>query len=246
VAARANHLLTISSASALDIHRVLGVEYERMTVVHHGVDPEYLAGRTATDDEEMAQLRTLGVVKPYVFGLGAIDPRKNTTRLVEAFSLVSRDAVGNTQLVIAGLTPAALDAFRELSTRLGISSRVVLLGFVSEAHLRLLYRRARVFCYPSLYEGFGLPLIEAMASGTAVVSSAIDAVREVAGDAAILINPFDSESIAGGLESVLDQEELRRDIIRRGSANAQRFSWARAVEAVLSVYRRVAARPAVA
>src|SRR5262249_13182367 len=98
------------------------------------------------------------------------------------------------------------------------------------------------FCYPSLYEGFGLPLLEAMASGAAVVSSAIDAVREVAADAAILVDPFSTASIACGLELVLGRDELRRDIIRRGSANAQRFSWARAVEAVLDIYRRVAAR----
>jgi glycosyltransferase involved in cell wall biosynthesis len=172
--------------------------------------------------------------------LGASDPRKNTARVIEAFAALRNGATDRRQLVVAGLSPAAQNDFSNHAAGLGILDDVCLLGFVAEEELVLLYNMAQVVVYPSLYEGFGLPVLEAMACGAPVITSNVSSIPEVAGDAAILIDPTDTAALVQAMTRLADDEVLRRELIARGELQVSKFSWRRAAQETLAIYEEVA------
>src|SRR5207253_8753462 len=161
----------------------------------------------------------------FVLYAGNVKPHKNLERLIEAFHIVRSRGMGHLKLVLIGDDISKYTALRRAVHRHQLHNYVRFLGYVPEETLAVMYRLAGAFVFPSLYEGFGLPPLEAMASGTPVVTSNVSSVPEVAGDAAVLVDPYDAHAIADGIHRVLTDERLRRDLRRRGVARAKQFSW---------------------
>jgi glycosyltransferase involved in cell wall biosynthesis len=227
-------VITDSWDAAQDVERFLGVDPNRVHVVTLGVSAHF---RPVAAAEASALARRYGLDGPFVLSVGAQQARKNMAGLLTAFAVVHRHRP-DVRLALAGSTqwrdPALL---RQLDAD-ALEGAVVRLGYVPDADLPALYSAATVFAFPSLYEGFGLPVVEAMACGTAVVCSNATSLPEVAGDAAVLVDPRDPEALAGGLLRVLDDAALRDDLGRRGLARAQRFTWEEAARKTLEVYRK--------
>jgi glycosyltransferase involved in cell wall biosynthesis len=170
---------------------------------------------------------------------GNIKPHKNIDRLIEAYSILRRRGVEDAKLIIAGEEISRYPALRRLVHRFQLHQHVRFFGFVPDATLAALYRLASVFVFPSLYEGFGLPPLEAMAAGVPVVTSNVSSLPEVVGDAAVLIDPMDAGAIAEAIGRVLGDASLRHELIRRGHARVKTFSWERSVTRTHEVYREV-------
>lgn len=206
-----------------------GFDRGRLRLVPLGVDP------SEADPSEVARVRSrYGLDDPYVMWAGTIEPRKNLPNLLAAFGRVDTDRM----LVLAGPRGWNLELGDVVD---GSRSRVVTLGFVPRDDLPGLYAGADAFCFPSLREGFGLPVLEAMAQGTPVVTSAGTATEEVAGDAAVLVDPHDPDSIAQGLSRVLDDDSVAERLAVAGKARAAQFSWDRTAELVIQAYEELAA-----
>jgi glycosyltransferase involved in cell wall biosynthesis len=177
--------------------------------------------------------------RPYILAVGVIEPRKNFPRLIEAYSRFRRNAALHHQLVIAGGKGWLSDETYREAERSAFSDDIRFAGFVPEAALPALYTGADVFAYPSLYEGFGLPVLEAMACGTPVICANTSSLPEFAGDAAVLVPPEDSGAIANALEEVCGEDGLRTELHERGWKRAREYCWERSAERMLDLYRRV-------
>ncbi|MGH7787018.1 MAG: glycosyltransferase family 4 protein, partial [Candidatus Binatia bacterium] len=180
-----------------------------------------------------AVLARLGLAPGYIMHLGTREPRKNLPRLVRAYARLGAAAP---PLVLAGATGWGVDELPALLDGLGLRARVHLLGSVSTADLPALYSGAALFAYPSLYEGFGLPVLEAMACGTPVVSANVASLPEVAGDAALLVDPHDETALADAIGRVLREPALHADLRARGLARARTFTWQRCAAQTMAVY----------
>ena len=230
-AARSDHIVTVSAYTAAQVERRLQVDPSRITVVHHGVDPipEFAA-------EDLAALRRqYQIERPFLLHVGALQARKNILRLVEAFEALRPDL----DLVLAGS-----DGYRaeEIHARIAHSTargRIHALGYVPQAAIERLYRSAAVLAFPSLEEGFGFPVLEAMSAGLPVVTSNGSALAEVADDAAVLVDPADTAALAQALERAIGDSALRTELIKRGRLRAAQFTWAKSAERTLAVYRKL-------
>lgn len=224
-------VITVSESSADDIAEVFGVDPSRITTIHHGIDTEYFSRRRGLTD----RLKHLQAT-PYVLYLGNIEPRKNLVELVRAFALSPLKELG-VKLVIAG-KPAwnAAESMAAIQ-----SAGVEQLGFVDDDERVALMQHATLFAFPSLYEGFGFPVLEALAAGTAVICSDRGSLKEVAGPSLLLENT-DAESIARGIAEALGSSQTLDRVRRAGPAWAGRFSWDASVEAHAEVYERVLQR----
>jgi glycosyltransferase involved in cell wall biosynthesis len=224
----ADLVLCPSETTAQDCSRH-GFDKSRLRVVPMGIDrPE------ATESEIEAARDRYRLRRPYLLWTGTIEPRKNLTRLVEAFAALEHDL----DLALVGPSGWNEDLDRLLA---GMRDRIRILGFVPERELAALYGGATVFCFPSLLEGFGFPVLEAMAQGTPVVTSSGTSTEEIAGGAAVLVDPRDTDSIADGIRSVLNDESLARKLSEAGPHRAARFTWERTAEELVKIYREVAA-----
>jgi len=223
---RANRFIAVSRYTADDLIRRAGIPATKIDVVYHGLDPAF-----ATFDRAVAPSTEF----PYVLAVGGVSPRKNTRRLIAAFTRWRERGSHRAgyRLLITG---SSLD--REfMQEGAGLPEGVSLLGYVDKAKLPGLYANAAVFLYPGIYEGFGLPIIEAMACGAPVVTSRTGAAPEIAGGAAVLVDPFDVESIEGGLEQATGSEEAER-LRSLGFTRSRQFEWSEAAEATLATYGR--------
>lgn len=220
-AERADHILAVSSFTAAQVRELLHVEAARVSVTPHGV--------------RFRQFPTLPR-QPWVLCVGAIQKRKNTARLVRAF----RAMPPQWKLVLAGATGfeagETLAAIAQSPRRADIRHT----GFVTDEQLAQLYAQASIFAFPSLDEGFGMPVLEAMMAGIPVITSRCSALPEVAGDAALLVNPFDEDELAGALCRLAADHALRASLIERGRARARCFSWEETVGQTLAVYQQLA------
>jgi len=227
----ATRVIIDAESTRADTAAVLGLPADRLDVV------PLARGTTGTAGGERGGVRLgLGDV-PYVLCVGTLEPRKNLVRLVQAFRRLPAD-LGPVSLVLAG--PWGWRAGPLRAALRGSASpgrRVVATGAVDADALAALYAGARVFAYPSLYEGFGLPLLEAMAAGVPVLTSAGGACAEVTGEAALLVDPGSTEAIAAGLERLLRSDEERRRLVERGRARERAFTWERTAAATVAVYR---------
>lgn len=230
---RSAALLSISHATAEALAERYPAAAARTAVAHLGVAPT-LTG--ALDPAEAAALPPAG----FVLAVGTLEPRKNLPRLVEAYLSLGEAETARHPLVVVGAqgwqTGPTLSALRSLG------ERCTMLGYVSDAALAELYRRCAVFCYPSLGEGFGLPVLEAMAAGAAVLTSDVSSLPEVGGEAVAYVDPRDVQSIAAGLRGVLSDEPRRAELGRLARERAQQFTWERFAEQTLDVLAAAAGR----
>jgi len=227
--------ITVSSeVTAHDLERFFQVPRERIALIPWGVDARF----APQADETMRSLRArLELPERYVLFLGINKPHKNLVRLIEAFAQVRARSPGDDlTLVVAGVWDPRYPEARELARRLELGASVRFLGPVPEADLPALYAAALAFAFPSEYEGFGLPLLEAMACGTPSMTSTTSSLPEVAGDAALLVPPTDVAAIAGALERLVTDAALRADLARRGRARALQFTWERTAERMWEEY----------
>lgn len=182
--------------------------------------------------------RKYGINGKYILVVGTFEPRKNLVRMLEAFKIIA-EKFSDINLVLIGKKGWLYGDIYEKINDIRIAERVISTGYVDDEDMPYLYRGAEVFCYPSLYEGFGLPPLEAMSCGTPVVVSNTSSLPEVVGDAGIYIDPYDIESIANGIIRVLNDSTLRQDLKNRGLKQCEKFSWERAASQVIEVYREI-------
>jgi glycosyltransferase involved in cell wall biosynthesis len=241
-AAAASRILADSEATRRDLVQIYRVPQEKIVVVYPGRD-ESLA--PVIDPAIRAAIRArYGLGEAYLLYVGTLHPRKNLVRLVQAFGQLvradaGRSAVSHLQLVLTGQKGWLYDEIWSQVRQLALEDRVVLTGYVPEADLPPLLSTALAFVFPSLYEGFGLPVLEAMACGTPVVCSQSSSLPEVAGDAALLVDPLDTEALAAALGRIVADEGLRQALIERGFRQMTRFSWRRCARETLAVLEEV-------
>ena len=245
--ARANRVIAVSEATRRDVERIAGVPSSRMRLVYNAPNPGFLEPDGPDSAEERRRImERYQIQHPFLLYAGNIRRHKNIPRLVEAFAVV-RDRLANhpvyhdLRLVIIGDTISQYPQVRQTVIRSRVEHAVRFLGFVPFETLRCFYQSAAAFVFPSRYEGFGLPPLEAMACGAPVVTSNVSSLPEVVGDAAVLVNPENVFDIVRGIRDVLLDETLRADLIVRGRQQASRFSWARTARQVLEIYQEAAA-----
>jgi glycosyltransferase involved in cell wall biosynthesis len=233
-ARKADRILTVSEASKRDILHFTGVAEDKVVVIHNGLDARFATPPCAEEVDRVQQRFQL--THPFVLYVGNIKPHKNLERLIAAFAAMRTDGPDDLKLVVIGDETSRHPALRQAVHRHRLDKHVRFFGFQPAATLVVFYRLARAFAFPSLYEGFGLPPLEAMANETPVVTSNVSSLPEVAGDAALLVDPYDVEAIADGLRRAVTDDALRADLIARGRRRARDFSWARAAAATRQVY----------
>jgi glycosyltransferase involved in cell wall biosynthesis len=236
-ARRATRVLTVSESSKRDILRFVDIKPEKIDVIYNAYDERFAVEPREEDVDRVRERYQLH--DEFVLYAGNVKPHKNLERLIEAFHLVRRRGLDHLRLVLIGDEISRYAALRRAVHRHQLHPYVRFLGYLPEETLGVMYRLAGVFVFPSLYEGFGLPPLEAMASGTPVVTSNVSSLPEVAGDAAVLVDPYDPNAIANGIYQVLTDDQLRRDLRARGAARARQFSWEQSARRVREIYGEV-------
>ncbi len=237
---RARRIIAVSAHTAAETVCLLGVPSERVDVVYHGVDPVF----HPLPAGEVADFRhRRGLPERFVLFVGTLEPRKNLVRLVEAFAHVRGRASGDVpyeeiKLVLVGGKGWLYDELFARIEDLGLGDGVIFPGYVENEELPLWYNAATVVAYPSLYEGFGLPVLEAQACGTPVLTSNASSLPEAAGDAALMVDPCDVKALATGLERLLSDDSLRERLRERGLVHSRQFSWPHTARETAGVYRR--------
>jgi glycosyltransferase involved in cell wall biosynthesis len=240
-ARRADAVITVSECSKRDIEKLLGLPPERIHVIGNAVDASLFPVR---DPWLLASVRERYAIGPrFVLYFGGFDLRKNVPRLIEAYARLPERLRREYQLVIAGryqhLGHPLYPDPRVTVQRLGLEGNVVFTGQIREQDKGPLYSAATLFAFPSLYEGFGMTPLEAMACGTPVVTSNRSALPEVVGDAGVLVDPYDTDAIAQALEEMLENTAQREELSRRGLERARRFTWPQVAEQTVRVYKEI-------
>jgi glycosyltransferase involved in cell wall biosynthesis len=236
VARRSRLVLVPSESTRRDVLRVLGLPPARVKVVPYAPSPAFR--RVAEGPEALT--RRYGVRVPYFLYVGTLEPRKNLAAALRAFARVA-DALPGHRFVLAGQRGWACDDVFAEAARPALAGRVLFLDYVRETDLPLLYTHATAAVYPSLYEGFGFPVVEAMACGTPVLTSRSSSLAEIGAGAALLVDPRDEGALADGLRTLGEDGALRADLSARGLARAGEFSWERTARETLAAYREALA-----
>jgi glycosyltransferase involved in cell wall biosynthesis len=231
---RAKAVIAVSESTKQDLIRCYSVHPDKITVVHEAAAPHF---RPASPEAIAAVRARYGLPEGFILTVGTIEPRKNLSRLLDALQQLRQEG-DDARLVVVGSKGWLYQGFFGHLEELQLGDAVLLPGYVPDADLPAVYSAAKVFVLPSLYEGFGLSVLEAMACGTAVVCSRASSLPEVGGDAARYFDPTDVEEMAEAIGAVWRDEALRMEMGRRGLAQAARFSWARAAEETMAVYQR--------
>jgi len=235
--ARADVLLADSESTRRDLIELLHVPEDRVFVLYAGVEERF---RPEAEARDARTRERHGLARPYILGVGTLQPRKNYGALIRAFHRLVEEHDLPHDLVIVGSKGWLYDDVFATIAELGLAERVRLLGLVDDDDLPALYRGADVFAFPSLYEGFGIPVLEAMGCGTPVVTSNVSSLPEVAGDAALQVPPDDVDALADAMWRSISDTALREALRIRGFRQAARFTWKRAAEELIGVYERVA------
>jgi glycosyltransferase involved in cell wall biosynthesis len=237
---KSDRILTVSEASKRDILRFFDIPEDKVVVIYNAIDERFLA---PADEQRMDLIRQrYQLDHPFLLYVGNIKPHKNLERLIDAFGRARAGGLADLRLVIIGDEISKYPPLRQSVHRHRLDKHVRFLGFQPYDTLAAFYRLARAFVFPSIYEGFGLPPLEAMACGAPVVTSNVSSLPEIAGDAAILVDPYDPASIADGITRAVTDEGLRAEIIERGFARARDFSWGQSVSALHRIYMDVLER----
>lgn len=241
---RAAEIITVSEATRHDLCEIYEIDPERVTAVHSGVDLDIY--HPVPDEAVDAVRRDLGISGPYFLFVGGLEPRKNLRMLLRAFAHLPADV--RPTLVLAGAPVHWIPGGPEIMTSAlrsmpqDVRDKVILPGYVRNDQKVALYTGAEALVYPSVYEGFGFPVLEAMACGTPVLTSDCSSLPEVAGDAAILVDPYETSSIADGMQRILSDEALRSRLRADGLARSKQFSWEETARQTAKVLHRAAER----
>jgi glycosyltransferase involved in cell wall biosynthesis len=238
---RASQVLAVSNSTRDDLVDIFDVDSKRISVIHNALDERFEP--TAEAVERKTVLERYQLHDPFILYSGRIRPHKNVHRLIEAFAVLKSELVHdlryhNLKLIVIGDELSHHQYLRLTVARSGVNQDVRFFGFVPYSILRVFYQSAALFAFPSLYEGFGLPPLEAMASRTPVLASNTSSLPEVLGDAALLVNPENVFEIARGLKSILLEDSVRERLIERGSKHISKFSWKTAARQVVEAYQR--------
>ena len=235
---KADAVIAISQSARQDVINLLGIEPERVHVVYAGVDPSF---RPLSDEEIAPHLAKFNLqVDSYILTVGTIEPRKNLVRLIQAYHAVwQKQPKSMPKLVLAGATGWFFREVFALVKNLGLSKQVLFIGRVDDADLPALYNGALFLAYPTLYEGFGMPALEAMACKTAVLTSNTSSLPEVVGNAGLLIEPTDVDSIMYGLQQLIEDNPYRRKLSQMGLQRATKFAWENAAKETLQLYMSI-------
>jgi glycosyltransferase involved in cell wall biosynthesis len=237
---KADRILTVSEASKRDILHFFDIPSEKVSVIYNAIDARFLGPADQTRMDLVRQRYQLD--HPFVLYVGNIKRHKNVERLIDAFARARTGGPADLRLIIIGDEISKYPGLRQAVHKHRLDKHVRFLGFQPHETLAAFYRLARAFVFPSLYEGFGLPPLEAMACGTPVVTSNVSSLPEVAGDAALLVDPYSADAIADGIHRAVTDESLRADLIDRGLARARTFSWAQSVAKIHRIYLEVLGR----
>jgi glycosyltransferase involved in cell wall biosynthesis len=230
----ADHIITVSEFSKRQIVEVLGVPAEKVTVTYNAVKE---VSENPADFEELTQV--YGITRPYILGLSSLSPHKNITSLVKAFELLKRKGYGDLKLVLAGHLPVGTSDLKQAVQRSEFCNDILFTGYVPDRILATLYAHAEVFVFPSFYEGFGIPVLEAFLYGTPVACSKVAALPEVAGDAALYFDPNNVQEMADIIGYLLTHEDERRALVVQGKKRVTLFTWEETARRTLDVYRQV-------
>jgi len=237
----ADAIIVDSNQTKARIRERFPLSVEKVAVIHPGVDSRRFAPIVdAVVEHRLRERYRLGN-DPYLLYVGNIEPRKNLAVMISAYAdmLKSPQVKSAPRLIIAGANGGLCDEVLALPCRLGLASRVKFIGVVADQDLPSLYANAAIFLFPSLYEGFGLPVLEAMASGTPVITSNISSLSEIAGDAALLVDPSDPRELAQAMTAVLSNKVLAGELRTKGLDRTKRFDWANTVRQTMQIYERV-------
>src|SRR5437762_3509146 len=241
----AQHVLAVSRSTKDDLINIFGLPERRISVIHNALDERFAFNHAAEERKQV--LERYQLKDPFVLYSGKIRPHKNVHRLIEAFAVLKNelgdsDRYKNLKLIIIGDELSKHQYLRLTVIRSGAQQDVRFFGFVPYPILRVFYQSAALFAFPSLYEGFGLPPLEAMANRTPVIASNTSSLPEVLEDAAVLVNPENLFDIARGMKTILTDDLVRQRLIQRGSEQITKFSWRVAATKVVDTYRRVASQ----
>jgi glycosyltransferase involved in cell wall biosynthesis len=234
----AKKVITVSEFSLKEIksvyQRILpDKKFNQIRVVHNGFD-DHLFCENVVPEQANQVLSKYGITKPYLFYLGRIERKKNIPNLIESFGLLQK-TVPDINLVLTGASSFGSDEVDYMISEYGLDRKVIKTGWVDEADLPSIFSQATAFVFPSLHEGFGIPLLEAMACGIPIAASTAEAIVEVCGNAASYFDPRDIKSMADGISRVITDQALRDDLIERGRIRSANFSWQRCAKETLTV-----------
>ena len=232
----ARAVITPTEAVKRELCSHLNVKTKKVTAIHEAPRQNF---RFMSPDESLGIRTRLSVEDDFLLFVGTLEPRKNLLTLLKAFAEVLRDTRFRPQLIVAGGEGWLMEETFAFVRGAGIADRVRLIGYVNDDELRALYSSCRAFIYPSLYEGFGLPPLEAMACGAPVIASRIAALAETIGDAARLVDPLDVQALRAAIADICENEKRRKKMIASGPAHAAKFSWEKAARSTHEVYRQV-------
>jgi glycosyltransferase involved in cell wall biosynthesis len=246
VLSEATRIFAVSNFTKSEIEKLFAIPSERIEVVYNAIDERFLRGHATAGDRQLIAERYL-VTYPFLLYAGRVSPHKNVVRMIEAFSALKMElekdqAFTDLKLIIIGDDLSGNPDLRRTVIRSGVQNDVRFLGFVPIEVLRIFYDVAKIFVFPSLYEGFGLPPLEAMAHGTPVVTSNVSSLPEVVGSAAVLVNPENVFEIMRALHRVLLDQPLREKMKERSYQQAMKFSWEKSVRRIMETYQDVAGR----
>jgi len=238
-ARRSRKIITVSRNSKKDIVQILKIPESKICVIYEA-GSSHLSVPIVIENKVREKLKErCGIDKKFILTVSVSHPHKNLHRLVEAYDILCKRYQIACQLLIVGIKGRAQSGLMNLVKELSLEKRVIFTGWVSNEDLLLLYSEAELFVFPSLFEGFGIPVLEAMAQGTPIVSSNAASLPEVVGDGALLVDPCNIDEIAEAMHRVLTDETLRVALIKRGFKRVSRFSWEKTARETLAVYKRV-------
>lgn len=236
---RADRIITISEFSKREIMEYFKVPPNKITVAYCGVD-RFIFNENISEETICKVLDKLVLPRKYLLYLGTLEPRKNIERLIEAYSAVKREKPEETPvLVIAGRKGWMYDTIFEKVQKSSLQDSIIFTGYVEDKDVPVLMKGALIFLFPSLYEGFGLPVLEAMACGTPVLTSTVSSLPEVAGDSCLLVDPYSLNEITGAIKRLIEDDDLRYELSQKGLARCSKFSWEATAETFIDAYRQM-------
>lgn len=234
---QADEIIAVSQSTKNDLVKYLKIDPERITVVYAGFDSDLF--RVQIDSNEISELKKkYGIDQEYILFAGTLEPRKNLTRLLDAFALLQKRGWQRHKLVVTGKKGWLYGSIFRKIRELELEREVIFTGYVPRQDLAGLMAGADVFVYPSLYEGFGIPPLEAMACGTPVIVSNTSSFPEVVGDAGIMVNPYDPDQIADAIYRVTSDDEIRKTMRKKGLEQTKKFSWEKGAKECVSLFER--------
>ncbi|HBR14479.1 MAG TPA: hypothetical protein DD723_02915 [Candidatus Omnitrophica bacterium] len=236
----ASKIICCSQNTINDLKKYFQVPEDKIALVYQGVDKN-LFYRVGKDEEPTAakMIRARGLKEPFVLSVGTIEPRKNLENLLHAFDKLRTRNQFKGKLVVIGMKGWMSDGIEGLIRKLELKNHVIFLGYLSDQELRYFYNKAEAFVFPSFYEGFGFPIVEAFACGAPVVTSNVSSCPEVARDAALIVDPYRPEDIAGAIARIVKDSSLRQTLRQKGFKRAQDFNFRKTAEETLKVYQEV-------